>query len=328
MDYPICYFMGKFAVSIFFIISGYLLGSVVLQGRGWAGFYIKRFFRIAPMTYVSSLLCIAIASAIGFSRHNTPDFLHVFFWFDGGLTTIRPPVYGVEDAHLINAGVTWSLMWEWIFYFLLPLLSLPFFLTRRLQVLVLTIVVLCAIYIVSIVLGFENGPHFYNRYSVFGPVYVTLFALGAVIRVSRGKWPNLRPVSKNFLDIGSLVLLTAFFVVGPHHDPISLPFAFAYGLFFLLFVCGADWFGFLRRRGVILLGDASYSIYLLHGIGWFLADMVCFHYGIDKNVYLYYAIMTASWYVICYVSVKTYETIEMRFIRLGSHVVRRLHLNG
>ncbi|GAB6968584.1 acyltransferase [Komagataeibacter kakiaceti JCM 25156] len=326
LDYHIPFYIGKFAVSIFFIISGYILGNVSLHGKEWGGFYIKRFLRIAPMTYVSSLACILISTCIGIYLKNPADFHLVFFWFDAGLTLIRPPVYGFDNAHLINAGVTWSLMWEWWFYFSLPILSIPFLKTRKLQVFALVLVALATIYAVALHFGLENGPHAYNRYSVLGPVYVTLFCLGCIIRQVKERYLKTISIPRKMTDCLSLALLFVFLVIGYTHDPLTIPFAFAYGLFFLCFACGANWFGLLQQKGVILLGDASYSIYLLHGIGWFLMDMFCFHFKINQNIYLYYTFMTLGWYMICYISIKTFETVEIPFIRLGSRITRNMNL--
>lgn len=328
IDYHLAFYVGKFAVSIFFIISGYLLGNVSPHGREWAGFYIKRFMRVAPMTYVSALACILIAVAIGVHHGNAADFSHVFFWFDAGLTNIRPPIYGFENSRLINAGVTWSLMWEWLFYFSLPFLSIPFLKKRRLQVFLAALAILTTIYTVSVYLGLEDGPNYYNRYSVLGPVYASLFCIGCIIRQVRNRYLRSVVVPRRIVDWLSLTLLLIFFISAQSYDPLTMPSVFAYGLFFLCFVLGANWFGLLRLRGVILLGDASYSIYLLHGTGWFLLDMFCFHFGINHNTYLYYAFMTVGWYMICYLSITTFEIIERYFIHLGAHITHRLKLHN
>lgn len=43
-------------------------------------------------------------------------------WFDVGLWNYKPPVTSFQYSFMALAGVTWTLRWEWIFYFTLPLL--------------------------------------------------------------------------------------------------------------------------------------------------------------------------------------------------------------
>ena len=42
---------------------------------------------------------------------------NLYFWFDAGILGEKPPLFDLPDSYLINAGVTWTLFWEWAFYF-------------------------------------------------------------------------------------------------------------------------------------------------------------------------------------------------------------------
>lgn len=77
------------------------------------------------MCTLSSIICLIIAIHQGWNNFSIDhQFYNILYWFDGGLTNYRPDVSSFVNASLINAGVTWTLAWEWMFYFSLPLLSL------------------------------------------------------------------------------------------------------------------------------------------------------------------------------------------------------------
>jgi peptidoglycan/LPS O-acetylase OafA/YrhL len=102
--HPLESFAGKFGVSIFFMLSGYLFVNVVEKNIDWFGFYIKRAARIFPMMTVSSLLCICIAIII--QRINGREFSldGIIYWFDGGILNFRPNISGFNNTFLINGG--------------------------------------------------------------------------------------------------------------------------------------------------------------------------------------------------------------------------------
>ncbi|PIT61576.1 hypothetical protein BHC47_11580 [Snodgrassella alvi] len=74
-------------------------------------------------------------------------------------------------------------------------------------------------------------------------------------------------ISKKFCDIGIVLLLVLIFCITNGHYEINFLPLFAM-LFGLIALCSAI-FRLLRLKAFIRLGDASYSIYLLHDIGWF-----------------------------------------------------------
>ena len=77
----------------------------------------------------------------------------------------------------------------------------------------------------------------------------------------------------------------------------------------------------------MLLGDASYSLYLTHGIGWFIMHKITIHYGINENLIIYYVLQTLTWYAMCYISIKTYKYIEKPFITLGKKLSEKIKTN-
>jgi len=77
-------------------------------------------------------------------------------------------------------------------------------------------------------------------------------------------------------------------------------------------------FGLLRFKGVVRLGEISYSIYLLHGIVWF-----CFNQFVDAktlNTITYLTESTMVLILIMLISSLTYKYIEIPFNNYGKRL--------
>jgi len=128
---------GYYGVDIFFLISGYLITTVIhreLEKTGkfsFINFYIKRARRILPALLFVVLACIPFAwiylmptSFIDFSKSilSSLTFVSNFYFYITGLE------YGAENGLLKPLLHTWSLSVEEQFYILFPIL---FFLIFR-----------------------------------------------------------------------------------------------------------------------------------------------------------------------------------------------------
>ena len=65
------YQLGGFAVDLFFIISGFLIGKILLDDKGgenyFRKFYGKRFFRIAPLAIMAIVCCFVLSKILGWN---------------------------------------------------------------------------------------------------------------------------------------------------------------------------------------------------------------------------------------------------------------------
>lgn len=106
---------GASGVSVFFVVSGYLITVLLLKERAASGrislrgFYFRRFFRIVPafMVYVSA---VAVLNFLGIIHMPWPDF---------GAALLYVSNYVPVQWALLH---TWSLSVEEQFYLLFPLL--------------------------------------------------------------------------------------------------------------------------------------------------------------------------------------------------------------
>ena len=113
---------GWCGVYLFFVLSGYLLGGQLWDGRGKSikGFYIRRFMRIYPAVWWQ--LCIALMVFLMFKGWSTAFVLPETFswqWLFSQASLLLE--FSPWPAAAIN-GVWWTLPVELSFYLMLPLL--------------------------------------------------------------------------------------------------------------------------------------------------------------------------------------------------------------
>jgi peptidoglycan/LPS O-acetylase OafA/YrhL len=124
---------GWTGVDLFFVLSGFLIGGILIDARGsdsyFRTFYIRRFFRIIPIYYLWICLYIALVSAAraaiqarSFSGRELPHGFEVyahFLFIQNFLpfaSTAVPGMWGAWFGHL------WSLAVEEQFYLVAPLM--------------------------------------------------------------------------------------------------------------------------------------------------------------------------------------------------------------
>lgn len=295
-------FLGPFGVGMFFVISGYLFYTKISSDTNWSKLFLNRFFRIVPLCFVSSLVCIIIAIGMG-GWHITDDNIRsMIYWFDGGIYNHRPNVSSYNNASLINAGVTWTLYWEWLFYFSLPVLSI---IIKKESKLPLVIGLLLLSYYIL--------PSFNYNYAI----YATLFSFGFL-----AKELSLKINNKIVLNIGPVVLFGGLlWFLGMNvvdNKFLTLPALPFMALLFMILINKDSLFGLLRVKGVLRLGEISYSIYLLHGIVWF-----CFNQFVDTktvNIISYLIESTIVLILIMLISSLTYKYIEIPFNHYGKRL--------
>ena len=120
--------LGWSGVDLFFVLSGFLIGGILLDARGspnyFKTFYVRRFFRIIPIYYAWVLLYVLLVTLAGHvvqvhSNSGRPEELgasiYVHFLF---LQNVWPiTLAGLAGAWL---SPTWSLAVEEQFYLVCP----------------------------------------------------------------------------------------------------------------------------------------------------------------------------------------------------------------
>lgn len=246
--------LGKTSVTLFFMITSFLFVSKLLNTKekefNWRYFFRSRIVRIAPMYYFSVLLIFFIVMLLSGWKMNIgiKEFIgSVFNWFVF-LISGDYKINNCEVTGIINAGVTWSLSYELLFYFSLPTVALFILKIKPKMVFVF-------ISIVFILL-------FYFIHSI-DPNIVYSFLGGAIAPILL-KYTPLKNKAEHVLS--SIIVLICFLSIGGFENTDSNASKVFITIVFTYIALGNSLFGLLKSPTLKLLGDISYSTYLLHGI--------------------------------------------------------------
>ncbi|EGK3483097.1 acyltransferase family protein [Escherichia coli] len=296
---PVSYFLfaaGKYGVALFFMTTAYLFwGKVRIKDSvDWVSLYRGRFFRIIPLAVFASF--VAIISLFIFTKpfplYNTP-ISNIFSWFDGSLWDHKPPVTTMQRPTIALAGVTWTLRWEWMFYFTLPAL----FFFRKLSFEISIILLAFSIYLMP---------------SITKDAYLwSFFFAGMVCRELKERVYITESNAEWFL-LASIILII---VVDP--TLFRVPGTIFLAFIFFSILSGGSLFGLLKTRAAIRLGTISYSLYITQGLILFPAYNLYikeFTLNLDSS---YFIFLCMSYAAICFLSATTYHFIELPFMKIG-----------
>ena len=266
----------------------------------WKKYIISRFFRIFPAYFFSIIvvfLIVAILSDFQLNDSilsNLKNSIGWLFFTIGGPNDIN----NVKNTYLINAGVTWTLPYEWLFYLILPLIALLFKIKVSNQNLIIYALVFIAIRII-------NHITFKQFIPFFGGVIAALFI--------HKKSVNFKNTKYSFLLLILVFILIFFFNKG--NDILPLIFS---TLLFIIIASGNSIFGILSNTYSRLLGQITYSLYLLHGIVLFLVFrfVIGYHQATQLSDENYWLIIACCIVPIVFISQISYKYIELPFMNL------------
>jgi peptidoglycan/LPS O-acetylase OafA/YrhL len=254
-------------VDLFFVLSGFLLGSILIRHRGadryYAAFYLRRVCRIVPP--YALLLAAYLVCAAWLSWRANPGLRWLFdgaapFWTYATFTqnfamALEMPLRG----HFL--AVTWSLAIEEQFYLVLPLL-IALLSPRRLPWCLGALIVLAAVLRWS---APSRGLDLLMPLRMDSLLAGTLLAVLMQAPGSRA-WLESRLSLLRLLFgvalVGVLLLTGKPAMMGVFHHTWLAGF---YVLLLALALLGQGAIGrFLRTPFLVALGPISYSVYLFH----------------------------------------------------------------
>ena len=247
---------GYYGVDLFFVISGFLITSILLKSEGvfisvYKKFIIRRILRIVPIYYI----LIAILFFCGYYEIQQYLKFLLSFTFNYAMVFYHLPLNALSHF--------WTLCVEMQFYFFWPIIILGF----RKKTNVLKWVVLIFICLSYLQFYFKIiGPiGMYTWVGVLPQSYALgIGALGAIY-LRNGKLPH-EIFSNKWIEYFVIVALLIFLITDQ-----SLKFIFC-PLISLYFVIKAVYLDFsfkplrflLNNKHLIYLGSISYGIYLFH----------------------------------------------------------------
>jgi peptidoglycan/LPS O-acetylase OafA/YrhL len=246
--------LGQFGVTVFLLVSGYIIPVSLERGGSNRRFWIGRFFRLYPLYWVCIGLAFLLTQASG---HSPADFdaPHTYYWLVN-LTMVQELV---RVPHV--SGVFWTLTVELALYATCSVLFSLRWLGRS-YLLAWTGVVLFGL------AGFACPLLLHRRFPA-GYAFLPLSAfVGTVIyRYHAGQVQrrHLASLLGGLLLVGPGVAFINFDLFRRHGLPITFCSAVtswlaAYTIFLVLFALRT------KRMPALLLwcGQISYSVYLLH----------------------------------------------------------------
>jgi len=247
--------LGDFGVDLFFVISGFIMVYVseVLFGRPNAPqqFFLRRCARIVPLYWAASGILLVYVLL------RYPDLASANFSIGSIVASFAFFPYPAPNGEVfpIN-GVGWTLNYEMFFYLIFSIALLA---SRRAAVLGVSIFFV-AIVVAGALLGPLSGSlGFWTNPIIFDFLFGTCVALAFREGLRLPGWAALGAI------LGGVAAGVAMAAIGnlPRWLALGLPSALVLGG---LVLSHAPRSNALVWRGLGFLGDASYALYLLHGM--------------------------------------------------------------
>jgi exopolysaccharide production protein ExoZ len=301
-------FLGKvgiYAVSIFYVLSGLTLFKVYQNNLDLKDFFRKRVFRIYPLLFVVTLVAALLQRNF--------DVLNVLFNITG--------LFGLFAWDQNIAVGAWSIGNELVFYLFFPVFMI--FAKREKLLLYFVSFILFAVYVYfafylinpSASLG-DQGFYYMNPMN-----QVFLFLAGFLIGFLTD-----RLAVKNGAALSILAISLAAFILYPINGHTS---ELVYGWTRIAFtmICIGICFAFFKIDFTLpkwlslplsKLGEATYSIYLLHPLVW-TAVLLFSKYGVELSAPVKIGLAIPATVLVSYIS---YITFERYFINKGKNAVQ------
>lgn len=269
------YLVGVYGVEIFFVLSGFLIGRVLISdfsnkkpsGKVLYNFWLKRWFRTLPNYYL--FLCLNVILAYFLDGHGViGPYMIKFIVFSQNFVTLKPQNWFFSEA--------WSLSIEEWFYFLFPLILFLSFTFVKNQKRALLIVIVIFLFI-PFILRLTDFLSLFSNWNqarqvvvyrldsiIWGVLYAFIFDFKNV---------HFNMIKrKNLLAISGLILITVMFII--YHFAVDMDTIFFRSIYLSIFPFSV--FLILPfmldvkepvskiSRFVTLTASISYSMYLVH----------------------------------------------------------------
>ena len=307
--------LGNYGVSMFFILSGLTLYHVysrknIFGKKDLKNYFIKRFFRIFPLLWIATLICIIFTK-------ETYDLKTIVLNLSG--------LFGFTESNVAILKVAWSVGNEIVFYCSFPVLL--FLLQQRSFVFKLIPV---ALFILSFYYGIvhvsataDDKLFFHIYYSPLNQIF--FFIGGMLIGFFSEKKVFPEWLLFSLLILSALVLLF-YPVFGTFANLISGNYRilFSIACFAICFTLYKISFNFPVKAHFVFytFGAISYSIYLLHPIveNQLLAPWVWLEsrFTDSFNAQWFFPVMVVECIVLSYFS---YRYIEKPCMNLGNKLL-------
>lgn len=304
--------LGQGGVAMFFMVTSFLFVTKILDSRvtqiNWFDFFAMRVARLVPV-YLLSVLALFILVAIRSNWQINVDvdtlLNTIYKWV---LFTIagKPDVNGIARTSIMLASVTWSLPYEWYFYFCLPLISIVLFARVNVGAIIFSALAL------------------YTMLEFWAPLgFVLQSFIGGVVAAFVVRNQRLKNLLSGFwFSVASLFLLGAVSFLRTAFDPLAL---LLLSLAFVFFAAGNSFFGMLRLPSARWMGELSYGIYMLHGLVLFVTFFYVVGYEQVKALqsFYYWCLVAAITPVVILMAHIVHLSVERPLMRSSKELLRK-----
>ena len=247
--------MGEYGITFFFMMTGFFFGKKFIEEKGnsidWVTLYTSRITRLYPVyfIFICTLFFITLIKSQQFNEVATAKNLHslsqwIFFAIPGS-----PDINGTKDTNIITSGITWTLAFDWIFYFSFPFLA-PLLGSKpsKKSMIFCTPLLAIVLYLTPF----------------YGMVYAMLCAGVLCAKIVSHEKIKLT-LQGNFFSVAMVALPVINSQIN-HDTHYSVSTVLVLSLSFLIASSGNHFFNLLKTKTLQILGTGAYAIYLFHGI--------------------------------------------------------------
>lgn len=299
---------GETTVVFFFIITAFLFTTKLFNNKtgeiDWSDYLKSRFFRLFPMYFFSVIIIFFLVAYLTQFTIRVPfieNLKSTLSWLFFNVSKKNSNLNGLEDTFILNSGITWTLPYEWTFYFLLPLIALWF----KIKVNLKAIFAFTAAAAIIMVINKSSLRHFMP------------FVGGIIVAIllNTKKFEGVLKQKKYTILALLLLALSVYFFNGGR-KPIQIVIS---SVVFLIIASGNSFFGILSSSFSRKFGQITYSLYLLHGILLFI--IFYFIIGFEKAKMLtnseFWLIIIASIFPLLLICQLTFKYIELPLMSIS-----------
>lgn len=325
---------GKFGVTFFFFISGFLITKLLLNemdqnGRiRFANFYLRRLFRLYPALIGMIIMACLASLIIHCDLPSTDVYAALFYYTNYYIGWVRTPV---EDCKRI-LDIIWSLSVEEHFYIFFPFLLQISLRGRsaKTKKFVWILFAFCLITFLNRVFIFyhygeamENvaGKEYFSTHTRVDSILWGCIASVLLYQLRSGIFIKM---TKNILFIAAgLLLLLLSLIIRKDFFLQTMQFSFqGIGLLILVPALGFMQKNFIRQffesAPLVYIGKISYSLYLFHWISAKIANHAAIEYSLQWQL-IFWSLAVAGTLLSFYLVEKPFVSLRRKF---GSHAGR------
>jgi peptidoglycan/LPS O-acetylase OafA/YrhL len=312
---------GWAGVNLFFVISGYLIGTILLLNKRSDNvvkvFYIRRFLRIVPLYFFLLITYYIYNTHIIMGRTDRVETHIPLEYYFGFVQNYFMSSHGIFGSAELTP--TWSLAVEEQFYLVIPLI-IYFFRERSILFLCVFCIGYATIHRLYSDNWYEEYTHFFSRMDA--PFLGLLLALKRNVKSLNGCFIFQR----NF-EIFILLFLLLGYSISNSFNHLLISYLFYLIVDRLLNAKPESvWFKLLTLKFILILGKYSYFIYLFHQ----LINYFCFaflqNWSVPNlNSWVSYFIEIFSFLITLFAAFLSFKYFEKPLINVGQRFVYKYH---